>query len=88
MVVSPLVLLPYRYTLFSNLLYGSWDSFEFYHLIDIHYSQTAVTAVTADMLFYYLIDLQYSQTHSSYHRVLRRFYYLIDLHYSQTDTEE
>ena len=34
------VLLPYRFTLFSNLYVPNQLIFQFYYLIDLHYSQT------------------------------------------------
>ena len=78
------VLLPYRFTLFSN----GWRSYtqvkKFYYLIDLHYSQTHFDLYSRYFSFYYLIDLHYSQTNISYLRRWKKFYYLIDLHYSQT----
>ena len=35
-----IVLLPYRFTLFSNYLSASSERAKFYYLIDLHYSQT------------------------------------------------
>ncbi len=78
------VLLPYRFTLFSN----GWRSYtqvkKFYYLIDLHYSQTNLCSVVLTFRFYYLIDLHYSQTLLSTSLRVFSFYYLIDLHYSQT----
>ena len=34
------VLLPYRFTLFSNDIAVYYSDTEFYYLIDLHYSQT------------------------------------------------
>ena len=42
-ILDPVVLLPYRFTLFSNLSRFCLSHFSFYYLIDLHYSQTAVT---------------------------------------------
>ena len=36
--------------------------FQFYYLIDLHYSQTLQMTVYYSYGFYYLIDLHYSQT--------------------------
>ena len=38
----------------------------FYYPIDLHYSQTPVSASKQSMMFYYPIDLHYSQTESQY----------------------
>ena len=43
LLASLRVLLPYRFTLFSNLSRFCLSHFSFYYLIDLHYSQTAVT---------------------------------------------
>ena len=82
--IRPNVLLPYRFTLFSNegLVYQDYN--EFYYLIDLHYSQTLAGVICKKFLFYYLIDLHYSQTRCWQHYFGQEFYYLIDLHYSQT----
>ena len=56
------VLLPYRFTLFSNNNMGGVIASRFYYLIDLHYSQTVTALLTYSTLFYYLIDLHYSQT--------------------------
>ena len=78
------VLLPYRFTLFSNV-YAANCSFEwFYYLIDLHYSQTSEGGHELHTVFYYLIDLHYSQTGRNRNLRFAPFYYLIDLHYSQT----
>ena len=82
------VLLPYRFTLFSN----GWRSYtqvkKFYYLIDLHYSQTNGHKYLISLKFYYLIDLHYSQTCLFRNRIFVWFYYLIDLHYSQTSPFE
>ena len=78
------VLLPYRFTLFSNLLCHIRYCVEFYYLIDLHYSQTFHSQDSSLQAFYYLIDLHYSQTIRKPIPTKNRFYYLIDLHYSQT----
>ena len=80
------VLLPYRFTLFSNLKTTKHKYSKFYYLIDLHYSQTCTLLQRLYLLFYYLIDLHYSQTLSRSVAQLSWFYYLIDLHYSQTRT--
>ena len=79
-----MVLLPYRFTLFSNQGDNKITGFQFYYLIDLHYSQTAVFLPFLFSLFYYLIDLHYSQTDYKIYNKINMFYYLIDLHYSQT----
>ena len=84
MLAKAIVLLPYRFTLFSNAVYIALTIFEFYYLIDLHYSQTVSVTDANGNLFYYLIDLHYSQTDISLEAATYRFYYLIDLHYSQT----
>ena len=38
---EPIVLLPYRFTLFSNNLCKKRRFYKFYYLIDLHYSQTS-----------------------------------------------
>ena len=78
------VLLPYRFTLFSNGRQGMKAFREFYYLIDLHYSQTMMQNSMETVLFYYLIDLHYSQTIILCTVKITEFYYLIDLHYSQT----
>ena len=78
------VLLPYRFTLFSNLNACIISINKFYYLIDLHYSQTNDRSLTQAALFYYLIDLHYSQTTDPPYVLNTKFYYLIDLHYSQT----
>ena len=78
------VLLPYRFTLFSNHGYTISVRNPFYYLIDLHYSQTQAALVTEQKKFYYLIDLHYSQTILTVNHDVTGFYYLIDLHYSQT----
>ena len=57
-----MVLLPYRFTLFSNEREHSATDEMFYYLIDLHYSQTRWGQSFLVQLFYYLIDLHYSQT--------------------------
>ena len=57
-----LVLLPYRFTLFSNKVTVENIGAEFYYLIDLHYSQTGLYCQMVGRGFYYLIDLHYSQT--------------------------
>ena len=78
------VLLPYRFTLFSNPGAEYVQLCRFYYLIDLHYSQTAMTRMCCQDGFYYLIDLHYSQTALYHVPYSVMFYYLIDLHYSQT----
>ena len=78
------VLLPYRFTLFSNDEEIKVAITEFYYLIDLHYSQTISVSPLYVMAFYYLIDLHYSQTPAQDNVDSEVFYYLIDLHYSQT----
>ena len=78
------VLLPYRFTLFSNIMFDDFNGGEFYYLIDLHYSQTRLHQRLIMIMFYYLIDLHYSQTYNCKKRLTAVFYYLIDLHYSQT----
>ena len=56
------VLLPYRFTLFSNYEFTENYNGQFYYLIDLHYSQTGTGNNTTESMFYYLIDLHYSQT--------------------------
>ena len=79
------VLLPYRFTLFSNNILSSRQAVKFYYLIDLHYSQTPSSTKSAKQAFYYLIDLHYSQTFTLTRLTMKGFYYLIDLHYSQTE---
>ena len=62
MVVYPSVLLPYRFTLFSNKIDKYLIAHQFYYLIDLHYSQTHHECSVNFARFYYLIDLHYSQT--------------------------
>ena len=78
------VLLPYRFTLFSNTTSAIYMARRFYYLIDLHYSQTRLPALSLKHMFYYLIDLHYSQTDFLTLKRSIWFYYLIDLHYSQT----
>ena len=79
-----LVLLPYRFTLFSNerrsnftiafvLLPYRFTLFSNFHPV-----------FGNCQMFYYLIDLHYSQTRKCFRLDKLWFYYLIDLHYSQT----
>nr|DAX10478.1 MAG TPA: hypothetical protein [Bacteriophage sp.] len=56
------VLLPYRFTLFSNRAGFGKETYQFYYLIDLHYSQTEMFETVRLTKFYYLIDLHYSQT--------------------------
>ena len=56
------VLLPYRFTLFSNAVVVCFVFDQFYYLIDLHYSQTFRKKQIGLKTFYYLIDLHYSQT--------------------------
>ena len=56
------VLLPYGFTLFSNISLDILNQDMFYYLMDLHYSQTCVSLNTFIILFYYLMDLHYSQT--------------------------
>ena len=79
-----IVLLPYRFTLFSNVSSEFPCLCLFYYLIDLHYSQTPRSVAHFYHQFYYLIDLHYSQTILSTYLDGHLFYYLIDLHYSQT----
>ena len=58
------VLLPYRFTLFSNCQSFHRKYQQFYYLIDLHYSQTAGGFESTITQFYYLIDLHYSQTNA------------------------
>ena len=81
------VLLPYRFTLFSNLSRWQAYAYLFYYLIDLHYSQTTFVNAVKRAWFYYLIDLHYSQTTLVKIYDFHLFYYLIDLHYSQTSIE-
>ena len=79
-----MVLLPYRFTLFSNGSGKNGRRYKFYYLIDLHYSQTRLAHAVHMTWFYYLIDLHYSQTTQQAVLTMTQFYYLIDLHYSQT----
>ena len=79
-----IVLLPYRFTLFSNVSSEFPCLCLFYYLIDLHYSQTGLPIRFRVKTFYYLIDLHYSQTVCGSTYKIIQFYYLIDLHYSQT----
>ena len=62
MTITKKVLLPYRFTLFSNVSPRVSVLSEFYYLIDLHYSQTREVFQPMMLKFYYLIDLHYSQT--------------------------
>ena len=79
-----IVLLPYRFTLFSN---GYLIQYITYQVL-LPYRFTLFSnngGQFGDGLgFYYLIDLHYSQTNTFLAIKKIRFYYLIDLHYSQT----
>ena len=78
------VLLPYRFTLFSNTL----DEYKIKISVLLPYRFTLFSNNMRSILvlkqFYYLIDLHYSQTQLFAQHRAYRFYYLIDLHYSQT----
>ena len=78
------VLLPYRFTLFSNSVKIS--AFEIEVLLPYRFTlfSNCPSILGLQDLFYYLIDLHYSQTTRVRRRDLLLFYYLIDLHYSQT----
>ena len=56
------VLLPYGFTLLSNLFNEDLSEFLFYYLMDLHYSQTDYDLYKFLRRFYYLMDLHYSQT--------------------------
>ena len=79
------VLLPYRFTLFSN--YTLCDHSP--KLVLLPYRFTLFSNFCPSLKirdwFYYLIDLHYSQTTKEPQHEKWWFYYLIDLHYSQTD---
>ena len=78
------VLLPYRFTLFSNAL--SLPPPECFVLLPYRFTLFSNTRLLFRCLklFYYLIDLHYSQTSFFAIASILLFYYLIDLHYSQT----
>ena len=82
------VLLPYRFTLFSNNVAGELNR----TIVLLPYRFTLfsnIPWVTAEHVpFYYLIDLHYSQTISVSPLYVMAFYYLIDLHYSQTPAQD
>ena len=78
------VSLPYRFTLFSNIIERTYKLEQFHYLIDLHYSQTTHFSPKSALQFHYLIDLHYSQTYSKLVIICIEFHYLIDLHYSQT----
>ena len=78
------VLLPYRFTLFSNR--ESLNPSNIVVLLPYRFtlfSNTCIHAIKSEW-FYYLIDLHYSQTIPQTSAPFILFYYLIDLHYSQT----
>ena len=84
--ISGLVLLPYRFTLFSNILRSGHTCILFYYLIDLHYSQTKQAEDCKGERFYYLIDLHYSQTElcgdDEYNKVLLPYRFTL---FSNTD---
>ena len=85
---SKRVLLPYRFTLFSNPI----TNLDRPRAVLLPYRFTlfsnAGTGNTDFSQFYYLIDLHYSQTTTLECSAVTLFYYLIDLHYSQTSNRE
>ena len=82
--LSDCVLLPYRFTLFSNLYIYCKP----FCLVLLPYRFTLFSNGIWEYMrsneFYYLIDLHYSQTLEPVLIISKSFYYLIDLHYSQT----
>ena len=78
------VLLPYGFTLFSNYSLQTLQSFRFYYLMDLHYSQTHNRSAEKS----HPVLLPYGFTLFSNSRdiasAFNSFYYLMDLHYSQT----
>ena len=84
-LTTNLVLLPYRFTLFSNLkqaqfaLMKSFTTLLLYNILTP--SQLAFHKLTK---FYYLFHLHFSHTRTLCLVNSFLFYYLIDLHYSQT----
>ena len=79
-----MVLLPYKFTLLSNLIATENLGFLFYYPINLHYSQTREPDIDMIKKFYYPINLHYSQTLGVITLYRRKFYYPINLHYSQT----
>ena len=79
------VLLPYRFTLFSNI----HIKISAEHTVLLPYRFTLFSNLQKlrrkQIKFYYLIDLHYSQTNEALTYLGISFYYLIDLHYSQTE---
>ena len=78
------VLLPYRFTLFSN--YSDTLAIPTQVLLPYRFTlfSNPLCVKLRRIMFYYLIDLHYSQTHRFRCTQFVLFYYLIDLHYSQT----
>ncbi len=58
----PKVLLPYKFTLLSNMDFLADELAEFYYPINLHYSQTGDATFYYNFPFYYPINLHYSQT--------------------------
>ena len=52
--------------------------------MNLHYSQTSVTAGMENVSFFYHMNLHYSQTNQYCIRSYRTFFYHMNLHYSQT----
>ena len=78
------VLLPYKFTLLSNIPRCCVHHPMFYYPINLHYSQTLAMYCAEWQKFYYPINLHYSQTTSLLFHKITLFYYPINLHYSQT----
>ena len=78
------VLLPYRFTLFSNRVTVRYIVERVLLPYRFTLFSNKYNSVGKPFVFYYLIDLHYSQTIQQCKANTTTFYYLIDLHYSQT----
>ena len=79
-----IVLLPYRFTLFSNSDFNRVDIPNVLLPYRFTLFSNKCNKLVNEEMFYYLIDLHYSQTGFIVVCTYNKFYYLIDLHYSQT----
>ena len=78
------VLLPYRFTLFSNRITPQLPPSKVLLPYRFKLFSNLRQVLIWHQKFYYLIDLHYSQTMQAVQTRHNWFYYLIDLHYSQT----
>ena len=78
------VLLPYEFTLLSNLLSARIVRFSVLLPYEFTLLSNNCVFIPALIRFYYLMNLHYSQTYLLLLLLFLWFYYLMNLHYSQT----